>query len=94
MIYDIQDVICNKYYVINTVIMKRGARWTGQILISMFHLLHIVHIVHGFSKSIVFTSNVCGKVHQFSRKLNGKSIQEREKTAKHEKNAKSDQKVA
>ena len=77
--------------------MKRGARWTGQILISMFHLvhmLHMVHMVHGFSKSTVFTSNLCGKVHHFSRKPNEKSISEREKTTKNEKIAKSDQKVA
>ena len=60
----------------------------------MIHMLHMVHMVHGFSKSIDFTSNLCGKVHHFSEKPNENSISEREKTTKNKKNAKSDQKVA
>ena len=80
--------------VATAVIMKRGARWTGQILISMFHFVHIVHMVHGFSKSTDLNCKLCGKVHHFSRKPNEKSISEREKTTKNEKIAKSDQKVA
>ena len=26
--------------------MERGARWTGQISIFMFHFVHMIHIVH------------------------------------------------
>ena len=26
--------------------MERGARWTGQISIFMFHLVHMVHMIH------------------------------------------------
>ena len=83
--------------VATAVIMKRGARWTGQILISMFHfalIVHSAHMVHGFSKSTDLNCKLCGKVHHFSRKPNEKSISEREKTTKNEKIAKSDQKVA
>ena len=32
--------------VATAVIMKRGARWTGQISIFMFHLVDMIHIVH------------------------------------------------
>ena len=74
--------------------MKRGARWTGQISISMFHFVHSAHSAHGFSKSIDFSRRLCGKVHHFSRKPNERSISGREKTTKNEKIAKSDQKVA
>ena len=83
--------------VATAIIMKRGARWTGQILISMFHLAlmaAMVAMVDGFSKSIDLNCKLCGKVHHFSRKPNEKSISEREKTTKNEKIAKSDQKVA
>ena len=31
---------------VTAVIMERGARWTGQISIFMFHFVDIVHIVH------------------------------------------------
>ncbi len=83
--------------VATAVIMKRGARWTGQILISMFHLLHMVHMphmVHGFSKSIDFSRRLCQTVHPFSRNTIKVPTNERKKTTKNEIIAKSGPKVA